>query len=90
MDRLLATGRLEILQAYGRAEELRLPEVRWHLSCDGVIALHLCTATPYAFEITGGGLNFAERQETSSRTLAAANTSSDRGRATGTSRGVRS
>ena len=44
---------------YGRAEEMRLPEVRWHRLCEGVIALHLWTATPHAVEITGG-LNLGE------------------------------
>ena len=74
---------------YGRAEDLRLPGVRWHLSCDGVIALHLWREMPYGVEIIGE-LNFGERPGTSSRILAAAETSSDRGRATSTSRGVRS
>jgi len=44
---------------YGRAEEVRLPEVRWHQSCKGVIALRLWTATPYPVEIAGR-LNFGE------------------------------
>ena len=59
------------------------------LSCNGIFALHLWSASPYAVEIIGG-LNFGERQGTSSRTLAIAETSSDRGRATGTFRGGRS
>ena len=44
---------------YGRAQEMRLPGVRWHLSCEGGIAHRVWMATSYAVEITGGQ-NFGE------------------------------
>ena len=47
---------------YVRTDEMRLPGVRWHLSCESVIALRLSTATPYAVEIVGG-LNIGDRQD---------------------------
>src|SRR5579863_10628344 len=55
---------------YGRAEEMLLPGVRCHQSCEGVLAFRLWTATPHAVEITRG-LNLGERQRSKSGTTKA-------------------